>query len=69
MVELIIVLLKQLLQIPEDQNEIGKSGERSVQKRLLAAYAEQNVFDLVVYLTQEFTEPLQVKLSIHFLEI
>ena len=30
MVELIIVLLKQLLQIPEDQYEIGKSGERSV---------------------------------------
>ena len=68
MVELIIVLLKQLLQIPEDPNLMIR-GERSLQKRLLSTYAQEHVLDLFVFMTQEFKDPLHQKLTMHFLEI
>ena len=53
MVELIIVLLKQLLQIPEDPGLMIR-GERSLQKRLLSMYSTEHVLDLFVYMTQQF---------------
>ena len=72
MVELVIVLFKQLLQIPEqeEQGAVGMlGGRRSVQKSLLLAFKEHNVLDLLVFLSQEFTETLNKKLVIHILEI
>ena len=44
-------------------------GRRSVQKSLLLAFKEHNVLDLLVFLSQEFTETLNKKLVIHILEI
>ena len=32
-------------------------------------YANENVLDLFVFLTQEFKDPLHKKLTMHFLEI
>ena len=72
MIELVIVLFKQLLQIPEhNENSAAQvyGGTRSLQKRLILAYKEHNVLDLLVYLSQEFSETLNKKLSIHLLEI
>ena len=68
MVELIIVLLKQLLQIPEVPSLMVR-GEKSLQKRLLHMYSEENVLDLFVFMTQDFEDPLHKKLTLHFLEI
>ena len=68
MVELIIVLLKQLLQIPEVPSLMIR-GEKSLQKRLLHMYSEENVLDLFVFMTQDFEDPLHKKLTMHFLEI
>ena len=54
MIELVIVLFKQLLQIPEYDDKTAASllgGSRNLQKRLLLAYKEHNVLDLLVYLS------------------
>jgi len=53
MLELVIVLLKQLLQIPEVEggHGLGGTAKRNVQKSLLLAYKEHNVLDLLVFLT------------------
>jgi len=70
MIELIIVLLKQLLQIPEHEDCASlASNKRNLQKSLLLAFKEHNVLDLLVFLSQEFTEPLNKKLAIHLLEM
>jgi len=72
MIELVIVLFKQLLMIPDqDESNIAAiyGGHGNLQKRLILAYKEQNVLDLLVYLSQEFSENLNKKLSIHLLEI
>ena len=72
MIELVIVLFKQLLQIPEYDDKTAASlygGSRNLQKRLLLAYKEHNVLDLLVYLSQEFVSSLNKKLAIHILEI
>ena len=45
------------------------TGERSLQKRLLTLFHEQDVLNLFVYLTQDFSTPLHKKLAIHFMEI
>lgn len=63
MIELIIVLFKQLLIIPDRSHGV------SLQKRLLLAFAADSVFDAFNFLTQEFKEPLHKKLAMHFLEI
>ncbi len=52
MIELVIVLFKQLLQIPESDESVTQAGfRRNSQKSLLLAYKEHNVFDLLVYLS------------------
>lgn len=52
MIELIIVLYKQLLMIPD------RSHGFSLQKRLLLTFSKENVYDAFNFLTQEFKEPL-----------
>jgi len=70
MVELVIVLFKYLLQIPEfDEKAHMQQGSRNLQKRLLLAFKESEVLDLIVFLSQDFSEPLNKKLAIHLLEI
>ena len=72
MIELVIVLIKQLLMIPDQENSVASAiygGRSNLQKRLILAYKENNVLDLLVYLSQEFTESLNKKLAIHILEI
>lgn len=63
MIELVIVLFKQLLAIPD------RAQAASLQKRLLLAFAQESVFDAFNFLTQEFKEPFQKKLAMHVLEI
>lgn len=43
--------------------------KQNVQKTLLLAYKEHNVLDLLVYLSNDFDNPLNKKLAIHLLEI
>jgi hypothetical protein len=62
MIELIIVLFKQVLQIPEDR-------DKNQQRRLLLVFAEESVLDSFIYLTQDFSQPYIKKLTITFLEI
>jgi hypothetical protein len=68
MVELIIVLLKQLLLIPEDPRLMNQ-GERSLQKRFLSVLVKEHVLELFVFLSQDFEDMLHKKLAMHFLEI
>ena len=77
MLELVIVLYKQLLQIPEAESGTslsGVGGKRNVQKSLLLAFKEHNVLDLLVFLSQDFSEEnnlssLCKKLAPHVLEM
>ena len=70
MIELIIVLFKQLLMIPESDDGASLAGhKRNLQKNLLLAYKDNYVLDLFVCLSQEFSETLHKKLAIHLLEI
>lgn len=77
MLELVIVLFKQLLQIPEAEDGLSHAGhgsKRNVQKSLLLSYKEHNVLDLLVFLTQDFSEEnalssLCKKLAPHVLEM
>ena len=77
MLELVIVLFKQLLQIPESEDGLNagaRGNKRNVQKSLLLAYKEHNVLDLLVFLTQDFSEEntlssLCKKLAPHVLEM
>ena len=57
MVELIIVLLKQLLLIPEDPRLMNQ-GERSLQKRFLSVLVKEHVLELFVFLSQDFEDML-----------
>jgi hypothetical protein len=69
-IELIIVLFKHLLQIPDSLKEKDSTGKYSnLQKRLLLAFDSANVLDSFIFLTQEFDKSLPKKLSLHFLEI
>lgn len=65
MIELIIVLFKQLLMISDNQDK----NQYSLQKQLLSVFSEESVFDSFIYLTQDFTDPFFQKISLHFLEI
>ena len=50
MVELVIVLFKQLLLIPEDPR-LMVQGERSLQKRFISVLIKEHVLDLFVFLS------------------
>ena len=52
MIELIVVLFKQLLVIPDKPID----GQASLQKRLLLVFANESVYDAFNFLTQEFKE-------------
>ena len=74
MIELVIVLLKYLLQIPDQDSMQGGANQRAsgapnLQKRLLLEFKEHQVLDLLVFLSQDFSEQLNKKLAIHLLEI
>ena len=60
MIELIVVLFKNLLAVPSDS---------FLHKKILLKFSEAKVLDAFNYLTQEFTCPDQKKLAMHFLEI
>jgi len=60
MIELIVVLFKNLLAVPSDSH---------LHKQVLLKFGETKVLDAFNYLTQEFNEPVQKKLAMHFLEI
>lgn len=52
MIELIIILFKQLLTIPDAPNKNAPDLAReSLQKRLLLHFAEESVLDSFIYLT------------------
>ena len=71
MIELIIVLFKQLLQIPEPKPSETNTefANKDLQKKLLLMYSEEQVLDAFNYLSQEFTSPLNKMLCMHILEI
>lgn len=69
MIELIIVLFKQLLQIPDERNVQESANNFSLQKRLLLVFTEEAALDSFIFMTQDFSQPFFQKISIHFLEI
>ena len=71
MIELIIMLFKQLLQIPDARVGLTdtKFANRKIQKELLHVFHEENVLDSFNYLSQEFKTPIQQKLCMQILEI
>ncbi len=71
MVELIIVLFKQLLQIPDPKSQETNTdfAGKHLQKRLLLLYHDEQVLDSFNYLSQDFTNPLNKMLCMHILEI
>jgi len=71
MIELIVVLFKHLLKIPDPLPTASSGNElyRDLQKKLIMVYQEKNVLDSFVFLTQDIDSPLSKKLGLHFLEI
>lgn len=71
MIELIIVLFKQLMQIPDPKHGDTNTSfyGKDLQKNLLIKFSEESVLDSFNYLSQEFTTPLQKKLCLPLLEI
>ena len=65
MIELIVVIFKNLLQIPK-KNTYDDS---DFSLFLLKKFNEESVFDSLVFMTQNFETDLSKKLSFHFLEI
>jgi len=51
MIELIFVIFKQILAIPESTRDCP------IQKQLLLKFKEESVFEALIFLSQEFTEP------------
>lgn len=60
MVELIVVLFKQILSIP---------GAPQLQKKWICLLSDEQVLEVFVFLTNDFADPLNKKLAMHFLEI
>ena len=69
MIELIVVLFKHLLAIPDPPKSTTNLAYQDLQKKLLTLYYDSNVLDSFIYLTQEFNTTLSKKLALHFLEI
>lgn len=71
MIELLVVLFKQLLLIPEPRASEKSSAYAGMhlQRGLLIKYKEDAVLDAVNYLSQEFETDLQKNLAIQILEI
>lgn len=70
MIELIIVLFKNLLQIPEPKATQQSSSfvGKDLQKKLLHTFSKENVLDSFNFLTQEFKQPMNQKLCMWILE-
>ncbi len=59
MIELIIILFKQLITIPDaSQRETSDVNLLTLQKRLLLHFSEESVLDSFIYLTQDFTQDI-----------
>jgi len=60
MIELIIILFKQLITIPDASSKDTTSdlSFQTLQKRLLLHFAEESVLDSFIYLTQDFTQDI-----------
>ena len=70
MIELITILFKQLICIPDASiKHTTDINFLTLQKRLLLHFAETSVLDSFIYLTQDFNQDIQKKLSPVFLEI
>jgi hypothetical protein len=71
MIELIIVLFKQLLQIPEPKFSQTNTlfANKDLQKKLLHVFSQESVLDSFNYLSQDFSQPLNKKLCMQILEI
>lgn len=70
MIELIIVLFKQLIAIPDaSKNEASNVKFQTLQKQLLIHFSEENVLDSFIFLTQDYSQDIQKKLSPVFMEI
>ncbi len=71
MIELIVVLFKHLLKIPDMLPTMSSANQlyRDLQKKLIMAYHDKNVLDSFIFLTQDIDSPLAKRLSLHFLEI
>ena len=65
MIELIIVVFKNLVQIPKDET----SKDWAFRLFLLQKFSEESVLDSFVYMTELFDTEFSKKLSFHFLEI
>ena len=59
MIELVLVLLKQLLTIPDSR----------LQKKLIVRLHECDILETITFMTQAFSDPFSKKLALHFLEI
>jgi hypothetical protein len=65
MIELIIVIFKNLLQIPK----FDTAADSAFSLALLRKFQDDSVLDAFVYLTLKFDSDFSKKLSYHFLEI
>lgn len=70
MIELIVVIFKQLLSIPDPKANETYSNFRDsqLQKKLLLMYHEEEVLQAINYISQEFDTPLRKMLCMHILE-
>lgn len=71
MVELIVVIFKQLLQIPDPKESESNTSFKGKQlhKNLILTFSRESVLDSFNFLSQEFKTPLQKKLCLHILDI
>jgi len=64
MIELIIVFLKHLLLVPEDQND-----PQGLQKKMLLQFGEESALDSFIFIAQHFDRPFERQMAMHLLEI
>ena len=67
MIELIIVLFKNLVSVPPKNNNLLEDQTFSIE--LLKQFKEKSVLDSLVYMTQKFESTFAKKLAFHFIEI
>jgi len=71
MIELIVVLLRNLLQVPDRPESGGTANEleKNLHFHTLVNFIRENAIDAIIFMTQEFESPLMCKLDLTFLEI
>jgi hypothetical protein len=58
MIELIIILIKQIITIPDASPSKNSTDRHSLQKRLLLHFAEESVLDAFIFLTQDYSQDI-----------